>query len=135
MTNIFIFANDAIFALWRANFLHKTCFFGYNGQSTFDRISMIFWRNFYLFIFQFGLFPFHSVEIRNFLCHDIFYKIFEKFREINLVSVEYSKMVLEITQLQSFGANLRKSCPNIPNSRRFEDFKSVKKPGIHWTLT
>lgn len=79
--------------------------------------------------------PMHSVEICNFLCHDLLYKIFEKFREINLVREEYSKMVLEITHLQSFGANLRKSCPNIPNSRRLDDFKSVKKLGIHWTRT
>ena len=73
------------------------------------------------------------MEIRNFLCHDLFYKIFEKIREINLEREAYSKMVLEITQLQSFGANLRKSCPNISNSRRFDNFKSVKRPGIHWT--
>ena len=44
-------------------------------------------------------------------------------------------MVLEKTQVQSFGANLRKSYPNMPKSDRFGDFKSVEKLGIHWTRT
>ena len=44
-------------------------------------------------------------------------------------------MTIEINQLLSFGAKLRKSCPNKPKSRRFEDFKLVEKTGIHWTLT
>ena len=44
-------------------------------------------------------------------------------------------MTLEINQLRSFGANLRKSCLNMPKSRRFEDFKLVEKTGIHWTRT
>ena len=79
----------------------------------------------------------HSVEIRNFLLYVGFFSanVYEKFREINLVSKGYSKMVLEMTQLRSFGANLRKYCCNMPKSRRFEDLKSIEKIGIHWTQT
>ena len=60
--------------------------------------------------------------------------VYEKFREINLVSKGYSKMVLEMTQLRSFCANF-KSCRNMTKSRRFGDLKSIEKIGIHWTQT
>ena len=77
----------------------------------------------------------HTVWKFAIFCLHFFYKSFEKFREINLVRKICSKMVLVMTQLRSFGANLRKSCRNMTKSRRFGDLKSIEKIGIHWTQT
>ena len=50
----------------------------------------------------------HSVEFRKFLSHTFYGKMLKIFRENNALIAFYSKMVIEMTQFSTFGANLRK---------------------------
>ena len=75
------------------------------------------------------------MEFYEFLSHVIFEKTVRFFREIEALKAYRVKLTLQNSIFDIFGAKLRKSCPNMTNSRGFEDFKSVEKPRIHWTRT
>ena len=51
---------------------------------------------------------YHSVEFRKFLSHTFCGKMLKIFHENNALIALYSKMVIEMTQFSTFGANLRK---------------------------
>ena len=55
------------------------------------------------------------------------------FREIEGLKAYKVKLALQNSIFDIFGAKMHKSCPNMPKSREYEDFKSVEKPEIHWT--
>ena len=55
--------------------------------------------------------PQHSVEFHKFLSHTFCGKMLKIFRENNALMAFYSKMVIEMAQFSTFGANLRKFCP------------------------
>ena len=78
----------------------------------------------------------HTVEFYEFLSHVIFEQTVRFFREIEALKTYYKvKLALQNSIFDIFGAKMRKSFPNMPKSIGFEDFKSVEKPGIHWTRT
>ena len=77
----------------------------------------------------------HTVEFYEVLSRVIFEQIVRFFREIESQLAYRVKLALQNSIFDIIGATMRKSCPNMPKSRGFEDFKSVVKPGIHWTRT